>query len=147
MPKVKMTKSTPGSEDGFTTNLYLVDQEYDLSENLAKAFVEQMKVASYMRTRNKLVVEPSEPVVEVAPSEIKDIPEPVVIEEEAEVDEPEEEKEEKVEPKNTRVFMLAKELDTNWKEIIKVAQKLDIKVSVAQAGLTDSEVKKIKDEF
>ena len=42
MPKVKMTKVTPGSEDGFTTNLYLKDQEYDLNDTLAKAFVEDM---------------------------------------------------------------------------------------------------------
>ena len=48
------------------------------------------------------------------------------------------------EPKNTRVYEVANALKIPWKEVIEIAQKLGIEVRVAQAGLTDSEVEKIK---
>ena len=58
-----------------------------------------------------------------------------------------EEFQEKEEPKNTRVFSLARDLGVGWKKVKDVANKLGIGVSVAQAGLTDAEVKKITEEI
>ena len=148
-----MIRPTPGSEDGFTVNLYLANQEYDLTDALAKSFVDDMKVAKYIRTRKPIVdPTPSEnTVIEVAP-EIKDVPEPAVLteeEEDIESGELAEEvaPEEKEEPKNTRVFSLARDLGVGWKKVKDVANKLGIGVSVAQAGLTDAEVKKITEEI
>ena len=146
MPKILMKFSTPGSVDGFTTRLYLKDQEYDLPEGLAKTFAVDMRVGNYVRVRKEPdpVLVPTETAVEEKVPEIKIEPKKVieVIEKKKEVETKEPISE--VESKNTRVYELANELKVPWKEVIEIAQKLDINVRVAQAGLTDSEVEKIK---
>jgi len=145
MSKIIMRRTMPGSMDGITINLYMKDREYEIddqqiTQSLANAFVDA-RWAKLIRTRSPLPSETA--VIEVAP-EIKDHPEPAILtEDEAEI----EEKVSVEEPKNTRVFALAKELNTNWAEIKKVANQLGIDVQVAQSGLTDSEVKLIKENF
>lgn len=146
MPRVKMIASTPGSEDGVTINLYSAGQEYDLPDHLSYAFVNHMKTAKYCRVRKPIVQEEIKPtetaVMEVAP-EIKDISE-VILTKEVETKET---FEEKSEPKIMRVFNLAKILKVPWKDVIKTAKELNIDVKVAQSGLTEKEVKIIKDFF
>ena len=144
MPRIKMLRSTPGSEDGLSTNLYLKDHEYDVPHELALAFITHMGVAVQVRVR-VANPEPSEKAVIEKVPEIKVEPvKPVVLvtEEEEVIKEKESVKE--FEPKNTRVYEVANELKIPWKEVIEIAQKLGIEVRVAQAGLTDSEVEKIK---
>jgi len=126
-----MKQSKPGSMDGMTINLYKKGIEYEIDDNeinqsLADAFIEA-RWAVLVRTR--IVPVPSEPKEEVVPSETK------------------EEKKEKAEPKNTRVYEVAGELDVAWQDIVALAKALDIDVSKAQSGLTDTEVKKIKEGF
>lgn len=41
MPKVKMIKSMHGSETGLTTSYYRAGHEYDVSDTLMAAFVEE----------------------------------------------------------------------------------------------------------
>lgn len=47
MPKVTMLKTTPGSVDGIHVVTYKEGETYEISDNLAKAFVDEMKVAEY----------------------------------------------------------------------------------------------------
>ena len=144
MPRVKMIASTPGSEDGVTINLYSAGQEYDLPDHLSYAFVNHMKTAKYCRVRKPAEIKPTETaVIETAP-EIKDISEVILTKEEAKTKET---FEEKSEPKIMRVFNLAKILKVPWKDVIKTAKELNIDVKVAQSGLTEKEVKIIKDFF
>lgn len=68
--------------------------------------------------------------------------------EESETDENlDDNKDKEPEPKSMRVYELAKELDCEWKSIINVANKLDIKIKVPQSGLTKTEADKIKKNF
>lgn len=46
--KVKMIKTTLGSEDGKTTNSYAEGQVYDMAEKLAKIFVNVLNVAAFL---------------------------------------------------------------------------------------------------
>ena len=140
MAKILMKQSKPGSMDGMTINLYKKGIEYEIDDNeinqsLADAFIEA-RWAVLVRTR--IVPVPSEPKEEVVPSEPK---------EEVVPSETKEEKKEKAEPKNTRVYEVAGELDVAWQDIVALAKALDIDVSKAQSGLTDTEVKKIKEGF
>ena len=149
MPKVKMLAPTPGSEDGVSINLYQAGQEYDLPEGLAKSFVEHMRVASYVRSRKAppaTEVAPSETAVEEVAPEVKEEPEPEEIEDD-EGDEGDEDEDVGPESKSTRVYALAKELGTGWETVIKIANKLEIDVRTAAAGLTDSQVEKIKADY
>jgi hypothetical protein len=43
--KIKMLKSAHGSDNGFEVKAYLADTEYEVGEELAAAFVDDMKVA------------------------------------------------------------------------------------------------------
>ena len=153
--------TTSGSNDGITQMLFLKDQEYDVSHELALAFITHMGVADQVFVRQDPA--PTEKaVIEVAP-EIKDHPEPAKLtEEEVEAtsgESLEENSKEEIkskeetevtsehEPKTTRVFQLADELNAHYKEILKIAKRLNISVKVAQGGLTESEVAQIKDDF
>lgn len=49
--KVKMLKTTPGSTDGIRVQRFEEDQVVELPDILAKAFVEDMKVAEYVSRR------------------------------------------------------------------------------------------------
>jgi hypothetical protein len=46
--RIKMTRNKHGSPDGFSVTHYVQDEEYDVPEGLAKAFVEHDKVAKYV---------------------------------------------------------------------------------------------------
>ncbi len=156
MPRIKMKKSTPGSNDGITTMLFEKDQEYDVHHELALAFITHMGVATQVRTRQP---EPEETAVEMSAPETKEHPEPATLTEEEveaesnesfeesdsenEADEPEVD----LEPKSTRVYALAKELGCGWEVVIEIANKLGIEVKAAASGLTDSQVEKIKADF
>ena len=134
MPKILMKASTPGSVDGITVLLFLKDREYDVTDRLAKAFVTDMKVAELVQeeisppveiVRQRTTPTPSEKTVIVSAPEVKD----------------------KKESKSTRVYELAGELKKSWKDIVKMAKKFGIGVDRAQSGLTDSDIKKIKEGF
>lgn len=43
--KIKMLKTTKGAPDGVTINTYYEDQEYDMPNDLADVFVNQLRVA------------------------------------------------------------------------------------------------------
>lgn len=47
--RIKMTRNRHGSPDGVTVNHYEADTEHDLPESLAKVFVEDDKVAEYVK--------------------------------------------------------------------------------------------------
>lgn len=42
MPKIKMLRDDMGSLDGFTVKGFLKDQEYEVNDSLAKAFVDHL---------------------------------------------------------------------------------------------------------
>jgi hypothetical protein len=48
MPKVTMLETTSGSPDGIRVNSYKQGETVDLPAALAKAFVDEMKVAEYV---------------------------------------------------------------------------------------------------
>lgn len=131
MAKILMKQTRPGSMDGLTINLYKEGQEYEIDDQcinqvLADSFIEA-RWAVFARTR----------VVPLAPREIPEV-KPA---------ETKKEEEEAKEPKRTRVYELATELDKPWKDVIKIALSLDIDVDKAQSGLTDTQVNKIKEGF
>lgn len=45
MPKIKMLATTPGSETGIFTKDYEAGQEYEVGEDLRRAFVDELGVA------------------------------------------------------------------------------------------------------
>jgi len=45
MPTIKMLRTERGADDGFTVVTYLEGQEYPVSEDLARAFVDDMGCA------------------------------------------------------------------------------------------------------
>jgi len=49
--KVRMKTSARGSPDGLRLREYEAGRTYDLPKDLARAFVEHMKVATYVRAR------------------------------------------------------------------------------------------------
>lgn len=53
--KIKMTKTKTGSPNGFHVLEYLEGVEYDIPKDLARVFVEELKVAK------PVVIEPFEP--------------------------------------------------------------------------------------
>jgi len=150
MPKIIMRQTKPGSMDGITINLYVKDREYKIDDSeinqvLADAFIDA-RWAKIVRERDvpPANLTPPETAVIVNAPETKNHPVPELLtEEETESIHPEV----KPEAKSTRVFELAKDLKTNYGKIIKVANRLEIMVTAAQSGLTDSEVKKIKEAF
>jgi len=46
--RIKMLKSTLGSEDGFTTKRYNAEKTYYMEDSLSTVFVDEMKVAEYI---------------------------------------------------------------------------------------------------
>ena len=155
MQTILMKITIAGSMDGFSTNLYKAGQKYPVDNNhinqgLADSFV-NANFATYIRER--MVVEPEERAVEVSAPEIKVAKDTGPKETKTEIEKEEisaqtfSDEPEIQEPKNTRVFALAKELKVGWEKIIKVANELDINVRAAQAGLTDSQVQEIKKAF
>ena len=138
MPKILMKQTKPGSIDGMTINLYHAGQEYEIDDNeisqsLANAFI-GAQWATLIRERINVPAPSATMVVTEAP-EIKK--EEIVDEEEIIV----------AAPKTKRVFELARELEKPWKEIVLMADSLDIDANKAQSGLTETEVKRIKEEF
>ena len=148
MAKILMHITVPGSMDGITANLYEKGKEYNIddqqiNQKLADIF---LKAGWAELLRERTIPAPSERAVEVSAPEIKDHPKPAVLTEE-ETERKESFEEGKTEVKSTRVYELAGELGIPWAKIVKMAGKLGINVKVAQAGLTESEVKKIKANF
>jgi len=157
MAKILMSQTMPGSMDGITTNLYIKGQKYEvdedqISQKLADIFV-NAKWATVVRERT---VAPAETAVVQKAPEIKAEPEeaPEKLETKTELETEEEsaqafsdQPEAPHELKTTRVFELAQELEIPYKEVIKLAADLDIYVKVAQSGLSDSEVKRIRESF
>lgn len=66
MLKVKMLKTTPGSPDGIRVQRYDEGEVYDLSDALAKAFVDHMNVAEYVVVGRRDSV-PAAKMVKAAP--------------------------------------------------------------------------------
>ena len=93
--KIKMLETTKGSPDGFTVRSYVAGKEYSMSGgpafDLAKVFVEQMKVAKYVIVINNLSspkaveVETPEKVIEIETPEKVEIktPKKVIVKKEA----------------------------------------------------------------
>jgi hypothetical protein len=53
--KIKMLKKTQGSPDGIQVNVYEAGMEYDLPDRLANTFVNQMKVAEFVKQETKMM--------------------------------------------------------------------------------------------
>jgi len=141
MPRIRMLRDDKGSLDGFTVTYFLKDLEYDVTEDLAKAFIGHMGVAEIVRVRK---AEPEAPENKM----VKDVPENKVA---GTVSAKTEEEAEAVSGKSreenstvTRVYQLADELGIPSKKVIKKARALGISIKVAQSGLTEEEAEKIR---
>ena len=152
MPKIRMIKTTPGSLNGFEVMSFIKDQEYVVPDELAKAFIEHLGVATIVRERKAVPEAPEKAVVEAAPEN-----KAVLTEEEEEAGKDESIEEHSVDDAENatpiveedksmamRVYQLADELNVDYKKIIKVAKKLKIYVSAATSGLSEEEAEKIK---
>ena len=53
MKKVKMIKTTQGSQDGNLVETFKADETYDMESSLADVFVKQMKVAHFVIAEKK----------------------------------------------------------------------------------------------
>jgi len=170
MTKIKMTQTTPGSIDGFTTKVFQEGQEYTvydgpalveailagkqvITRELSITFVKYLQVAILVSRGRQ---EPPQPESQPEPSEktvIEAAPEnkAVLTEEETEAENPEvieerapEEEKKQVDAPTLRVFQLADELGVKTKKVLKVAKSLNINVKASVSGLTEEEAEKIK---
>jgi len=150
MGRIRMAQTIPGCMDGIHPKKFIKDQEYEIDDNeinsrLAKIFL-NCGAAVSVRARKPIGV-PEKAVIEEAPeikpqmsaSEMRKIGKKTEIESDKE---PETDKE--PESKDTRVYQLSDELGISWKKIVRIAKELGFNVKTAQAGLTNSEVEKIK---
>ena len=55
--KIKMLKTTKGAEDGIAVKEYIQEQQYDITEKLAKIFVDVLKVAEFVQEKELVVKE------------------------------------------------------------------------------------------
>jgi len=176
MAKILMMQTIPGCMDGIHAKKFIKGQEYlvdgvQINQRLADMFI-GCKAAKIVRERKSIANAPEQAVMEAAPENKEEKIEPEKAqmsvseakklasdsedeEDEKELDDPPEDKDEPeaeakdVNPdaKDTRVYQLADELKTNWKDVIIAANKLGIEVKAAQAGLTANEVQRIKERF
>ena len=130
MVRIKMNITAQGSSDGIIISNYKEGCEYNVSERLARNFVEDQRIAERVLMIRRKTPAPSEKaVVEKAP----------------EVKKKEGKEEEK--KRSLRVYQLADELDVSSADIIAVAKKLDISVSAHTSSLSGAEVERIEKEF
>ncbi len=66
MPTIKMLRNKHGSPDGYTVKHYEKDQEYDVPAALAKIFVEDDKVAEYVKAEKAVTAAPKNKAEKVA---------------------------------------------------------------------------------
>lgn len=121
MPLVHITKKCKVSPDGITVISYNVDDEPNLTEDLAKIVVESMKKGRY--------VERSQPM---AP-ETKVLVAPI-----------QKEVEKAIEQEPLTVYQFAKVINIKWKRIRDAAKKLGISASHGNSALTPAEMDRIK---
>ena len=162
MAKIKMSKTLPVAVDGVHISLFQQGEEYPVADKLAAMLVYKLKVATFVRERT--MPEPSEKaVIEGAPeikAEEKIEPESdEEIEEESEQEEVviEDEPEAKTEigdgqeeaipedPPMIRVHQLANELGISNRSILNKAQVLGIEATAPASGLSNEEVKRLKE--
>ena len=161
MAKIKMSKTLPVAVDGVHISLFQQGEEYPVADKLAAMLVYKLKVATFVRERT--MPEPSEKAVIEEVPEIKaeekiepeseeeienlvaqpieeTIPEEAVIEET-----PEAERVIPEEPPMIRVHQLANELGISNRSILNKAQALGIEATAPASGLSNEEVKRLKD--
>ena len=152
-----MTQTIAGCSDGIHPKQFIKSQEYEIdnteiSQKLASIFI-GCGAAIKIKTRKPILEAPEKAVVDKAPEIKPEMSASEMMKKNEDSDESEDSDEDETEvaaeseSKSTRVFQLSDELGTSWKEIVKVAKELGINVKVAQAGLTDTEVEKIKMAF
>jgi len=123
MPKIKMDVTTQGSNDGITVQRFKIGQEYVVSEGLAKNFVDDQEIATYVKIERKAVVAaPENKDLGKSPSNKDKDSEKVLV---------------------MRVYELAKKLDMPSKAVIQAADELDISAGAPASGLSESEIELI----
>lgn len=74
MANIRMFKSTLGSQNGTTIQLFEENTEYDISDRLADVFVNQMRVAEYV-VKEEIPCTLEEAIQEVIEEEEKEVEE------------------------------------------------------------------------
>jgi len=156
MGRIRMTQTIDGCMDGIHPKKFTKDQEYEIDNNeinqkLADIFI-NCSAAVSVRARRPMEA-PEKAVIKEVPSTKSElsVSEMSKITEKSDVKEIisdlKDSDDGKPEAKNTRVFQLSDELGISWKDIVKIADELDINVKRAQSGLTDTEAEAIRAAF
>ena len=129
MPFVKMRVDAEGSQDGIKINHYIKGREYNLNLKLAKNFVKDQRIATYVAPKVEKEKK-QEKMISVPENKMVNVPDNKVVD--------------KIKNETLTVFQLADEIKISSKKIIKAAKKIGYDVDFTSI-LEMEQINKIKE--